>query len=245
MKLNQVVALEKSTKNRINDEVTKIYQRFQKPDLINGLIRAYTPVDEDGETKPTERKIVQVRVHDDLKRLASLETQLFNIVAARDFTNATVGATANIIVDGTALVENAPVPFLLWLEKQLTDMHTIIGKLPTLDPSERWTWSDTDNCYVAEAVEKISTKKVIRNHVLAPATDKHPAQVQPYNEDVKAGTWKETKFSGALPAKDVADMLERVEALQAAVKVAREEANSAPAVEPKIGAEVFKYIFSD
>jgi hypothetical protein len=51
------------------------------------------------------------------------------------------------------------------------------------------------------------------------------------------------KFSGALPAKRVSELLERVEKLQNAVKFAREEANGTQAVDRKVGDKVFGYLF--
>ena len=51
------------------------------------------------------------------------------------------------------------------------------------------------------------------------------------------------KFSGALPAKRVNELLERVEKLQQAVKFAREEANSAEVADQRIGDAVFGYLF--
>lgn len=69
----------------------------------------------------------------------------------------------------------------------------------------------------------VRTKKVPRNHVKAEATDKHPAQVDVYYEDVPVGYWTTVKFSGALPARRVNELLDRVEKLQQAVKFAREE----------------------
>jgi hypothetical protein len=52
------------------------------------------------------------------------------------------------------------------------------------------------------------------------------------------------KFSGALPAKRVNELLERVEKLQHAVKFAREEANNQEADEQKIGRSVLSYLFA-
>ena len=100
---------------------------------------------------------------------------------------------------------------LLFLEKQLVDMHTFIKKLPVLDPSETWISDAAQDCYATEAVETIRTKKVPRNHVKAEATEKHPAQVEVYYEDLTVGFWRTVKYSGALPARRVAALLERVE----------------------------------
>ena len=88
------------------------------------------------------------------------------------------------------------------------------------------------------------TKKVPRNHVKAEATEKHPAQVEVYYEDIPVGYWTTVKFSGALPAKRVSTLLERVEKLQQAVKFAREEANNAEAVDKHVGDRVFGYLFA-
>jgi hypothetical protein len=51
------------------------------------------------------------------------------------------------------------------------------------------------------------------------------------------------KFSGALPAQRVNELLDRVEKLQQAVKYAREEANNIEAEEPKVGERIFNYLF--
>jgi hypothetical protein len=50
------------------------------------------------------------------------------------------------------------------------------------------------------------------------------------------------KFSGALPAKRVTQLLERVEKLQQAVKFAREEANNAEVVDRHVGDKIFSYL---
>jgi hypothetical protein len=92
-------------------------------------------------------------------------------------------------------------------------------------------------------MQTIKTKKIPRNHVKAEATDKHPAQVEVYYEDVVVGTWRTIKFSGALPASRVNELLNRVEKLQEAVKFAREEANNMEVTEQKVGAKVFQYLF--
>jgi hypothetical protein len=51
------------------------------------------------------------------------------------------------------------------------------------------------------------------------------------------------KFSGALPAKRVNDLLERVEKLQHAVKFAREEANNIEVDQQKVGRTLLQFLF--
>jgi hypothetical protein len=69
--------------------------------------------------------------------------------------------------------------------------------------------------------------------------------VDVYYEDIVVGYWKTVKFSGALPASRIQDMLDRVEKLQQAVKFAREEANNAEVEEMKAGEVLFGYIFGE
>lgn len=100
------------------------------------------------------------------------------------------------------------------------------------------------DAWKTEPVRTLRTKKVPRNHVKAEATEKHPAQVEVYYEDVPIGYWTTVKFSGgALPARRVNELLDRVEKLQQAVKFAREEANGAEVTDQRVGDAVFGYLF--
>jgi hypothetical protein len=112
-----------------------------------------------------------------------------------------------------------------------------------LDAAESWARDDSTDSWKTDPVRTIRTKKVPRNHVKAEATDKHPAQVDVYYEDVAVGYWTTVKFSGALPAKRVNDILDRVLKLQTAVKFAREEANNVDVTDQKVGAQIFGYLF--
>jgi hypothetical protein len=148
-----------------------------------------------------------------------------------------------VTVDGTVLLSQVPATYLLFLEKQLVDLHIFIKKLPVLDASEIWTFDPSADYWATEPMQTLKTRKIPRNHVKAEATEKHPAQVEVYYEDVVVGTWRTTKFSGALPANRVNELLSRIEKLQEAVKFAREEANNMEVTEQKVGAKVFQYLF--
>ena len=63
-------------------------------------------------------------------------------------------------------------------------------------------------------------------------------------EDIIVGYWKTVKFSGALPASRVKELLDRVDKLQQSVKYAREEANSIEAPDKRVGESVFGYLFA-
>src|SRR5687768_9761552 len=62
VKLNQIIAVEKGTKERVHKEFTSIYQSFAKTEPMQGISRTYQPATEDGEQLPPEHKYVQVNV---------------------------------------------------------------------------------------------------------------------------------------------------------------------------------------
>ncbi|MFD9543397.1 hypothetical protein [Streptomyces sp. NPDC060022] len=240
-KLNQIIAVEKGVKSKSLQDITAAHHKVQKPVQLAGISRTYQPKDEEGEQLPPESTRVQVKTEDVLREMSASLTRLFDVTATKDWANCS--ARADVTVDGRTVVREVPVSYLLFLEKQLTDLHTFVKKLPVLDASESWSLDPSTDWWKTDPVRTIRTKKVPRNHVKAEATEKHPAQVDVYYEDVPIGYWTTVKFSGSLPAKRVNELLERVEKLQHAVKFAREEANSAEVTDQRVGDAVFGYLF--
>lgn len=239
-KLNQIIAVEKGVKSKSLQDITAAHHKVQKP-LLAGISRTYQPKDEEGEQLPPESARVQIKAEEALREMSASLTRLFDVTATKDWANCS--ARADVVVDGRTIVTEVPVSYLLFLEKQLTDLHTFVKKLPVLDASESWSLDPSTDLWKTDPVRTIRTKKVPRNHVKAEATDKHPAQVDVYYEDVPIGYWTTVKFSGALPARRVNELLERVEKLQHAVKFAREEANGAEVTDRRVGDAVFGYLF--
>ncbi|WP_437574031.1 DUF7873 family protein [Sorangium sp. So ce887] len=240
-RLNQIIAIEKGVKARSHQRLTEAHHALQKPALLSGIARTYRSKDEEGEQLPPEATRVQAKAEEIIRSTVDILGELFDVTATKDYANCK--ARADVVVDGKVLLTGAPVTYLLFLEKQLVDLHTFIKKLPVLDASESWTFDPSADSWATEPVQTARTKKIPRNHVKAEATDKHPAQVEVYHEDIVVGYWKTVKFSGALPARRINELLDRVEKLQKAVKFAREEANNQAADEQKVGAAVLGFIF--
>ena len=171
-KLNQIVAIEKGIKTNTLRELTDVYQRLQKPALLTGISRAYRPKDDEGDKLPAEFTKVQLDVLEQVTKIGSIVSGLLDVTAKKDWTNCI--ATADVVVDGRTILEKVPVTYLLFLEKQLTDLHTVVKKLPTLDAGEEWHRDDNLGCYASTITETTRTKKVPRNHVKAEATEKTP-----------------------------------------------------------------------
>jgi hypothetical protein len=240
-KLNQIIAVEKGVKSQALRDLTDAHQTLQKMTMLSGISRTYRPRDEEGEQLPAESTKVQVKAQEVIRRTTEVLTRLFDVTATKDWAN--TQAKADIVIDGTVLLAQVPATYLLFLEKQLVDIGTFVRKLPVLDAAETWTFDTSSDSWATEPVQTLRTKKIPRNHVKAEATEHHPAQVEVYYEDVTVGFWRTVKFSGALPAQRVNELLERVEKLQQAVKFAREEANNLEVTDQKVGETVLKYIF--
>ncbi|MFC4048910.1 hypothetical protein ACFOY4_04365 [Actinomadura syzygii] len=241
-KLNQIIAIEKGVKGRAQREVADVLRLLQKPVLLSGISRVYRPKDDEGETLPPESTKVQVKSEDALRDVSKTLTRLFDVVATKDWANRE--ASADVVVDGRPILTGVPVTYLLFLEKQLNELHAVLDNLPVLDASESWSYDESQDVWRAAPVETSRTKKVPRAHVLYEATEKHPAQVETFTEDVIVGTWTKVAFSGALPARRLNELRDRVDRLLAAVKYAREEANTAEVDDRQVGDAVFAYLFA-
>jgi hypothetical protein len=240
-KLNQIIAVEGGQKSRTNVDVTKVYHDLQKPVLFNGLSRVYRPKDEDGEQLPPEKTMVQRNVQGELNKLAESYTKLIDVTFTKDWAN--TEAKGKVVVGGRLLLE-APVPFLLFLKKQTDDLRTELGKLPVLDPSEIWHEDQTTGVYRTEPAGTTRTRKVKKVLVKYEATDKHPAQTETYDVDEIVGHWALTKFSGAVSQVRKDQLLDRVNELSDAVKVAIEEANSIEIEQCEVGSNIFDFLFA-
>jgi hypothetical protein len=241
-KLCQITALLTGKKTSTIKAITEIYHRFQKPALFNGLTKRYYSASEEGETFPDETQNIQQTVQTSLADIREAMTGLLDLVATQDKANAT--AKANVVkADGHIILNNVPVTHLLFLEKQLTDLHTALSAIPILDPQEKWVYDANAACYGSEPSETNKTKKVPRTHIKYEATEQHPAQTEMYHEDIVVGRWKTNKFSTAIPVSDKLALLKRIEQLRDAVKLAREEANSIEVTDVKYGGAIFDFIF--
>lgn len=242
-RLNQVLAVEKATKTRANDAVTALYKSVQKPGLFDGFTKRYQPRTEEDEKIPDESQRVQMTAPDVLSDVGRHLASLFEVEASKDYANCS--ARADVVVGEEKVLTNVPATFLLFLDKQLTDLRTLVAAMPTLDPAHAWERdANQRGIFRAAATQTSKTKKAQKGIVLYDATEHHPAQTQLITEDIVVGHWTTEKLSGALPVPEKVKLLGRIEALQAGVKRAREQANLVDAPEVGAGA-VLSWVFKE
>lgn len=241
IRLNQVLSTEKHNHSNLDRRMTLVHKQLDKPVLLDGIDRSYQPDDEvAGERFPRETSNVQVRVDQVITDMCKDLGKVYDIVATKDALNA--DNKVDVTVDGVDILTQVTAPHLLWLEKRLLTLHEFVRDLPVLDQAKKWT--QTGAIHRADEVQTAKTKKVPRNHVKAEATDKHPAQVEMYYEDVKVGTWTRVDFSGALPVERRDEIVDRVTKLLDAVGTAREEANSMPGEKVEEGKAILDFVFA-
>lgn len=243
-KLNQVLAIEKGVKSRVYGEITELHKAVQKPDLFNGFAKTYAPLDDEADKLPAEGKRVQHTVPDVLRTVSRLTTELMDLTARKDWTNCV--AKSDVVLNGKVIIAGAPVSYLLFLEKQLNDMHTLAKALPVLDETHSWSKDASSGLMKAEPIQTHRTKKVPKVITLVQPTPEHPGQAQMVAEDVVAGYWTNVQQSGAIGKVDKQKLLERIEALSNSVKQAREAANMFDVVAtPKIGEPIFNFLVGE
>lgn len=174
-------------------------------------------------------------------------TSLINVSSQIDAAN--TGARADILnEDGSVFMKDVPAGTLLNLEKhRIPELRDFIHSIPTLDSAKGFTPA-TDmgpGYYKAREVIKDREKKSRETVVLYPHSDKHPAQVQLVETQVKVGTILEQEWSALLTPAQKADLLENVEELYRMVAKARSKANdhAVDTSENKIGKALLDFVF--
>jgi hypothetical protein len=147
------------------------------------------------------------------------------------------------MVGDETIPPDVPVTFLLSLEHQLTDILGLFRALQVTDPAEKWDWSEEDSSYRSHEPEvRLRTEKGLKSLVLIDPTQRQPGKAQAVPDERRVGTWKMTKYSGAVPRDRKAQLVERCTTLLGAVRQARERANRAHADPVSVGREVFAYL---
>ena len=241
-RLNQVIAIEKGVKSRTYSEIDKLQKLLAKPALFDGFTKHYERLSEDGKELPEEKAKVQFSVEEVLKQIEVLSTEYFAIAARKDWTNTI--AKADVTVDGRVVISQVPVTYLLFLEKQLTDLRTLASTLPVLNDAEDWAFDKNSGLFKSNEVKTHRLEKIEEPVVLYPATPEHPAQTKMVTIDKLAGYWHLIKHSGAIEKPRKQRLVERIDKLILAVKEAREEANGVDVIKaPDVGAAIFNFVF--
>lgn len=240
-KMHELLAVEGDLKSAALSALSDLKGLFTKgTGLLVGQVRKYRPFVEGGERQADEVTALATSVPDECERFALMFGRWINASIQKEVTN--ISTLADVIVDGEALLTGLPAPALLNLESKLASIRSVYENIPTLDPTEKWSWDAGRGCYLSPERTTYRTQKVMKSFIAAEATKEHPAQVQVFSEDQQVGEWTTIISTGAVTVTDKRGMIERIDKLLAAVKQARQRANSIEASNIMVAATLFEYI---
>jgi hypothetical protein len=243
-KLHEVLAVEADLEGKAKLVVGETKSVFEKkPALFTGASRTYKPFVEDGVDWPEENQAMATTVEAKLKYASGFIASWFDALAQKEATNQI--AKAAIVVDGVTLIEDVPATFLLGLESRLKYIREMYEGIPTLSMSIDWQQDPAkgDGVWSMVNPEKtFKTAKTMKSKVLYEATDKHPAQIEKWDETENVGIYVKHVWSGMITPSLKAQLLERIDKLIRAVKQARQRANSADVVKVNVGKKLMDFI---
>jgi len=247
-KLHELLAAESDLEKRAKIIIQEAKDTFnKKASLFRGNKRTLTALrDSDDEIETNfipETQRLEETVPSKLEYVRGVVEEYWNAVFQKECANQK--AVAHVIVEGETIIENAPVTFLLGMEKKLKSIRDMFLQIPTLEPGHEWV-IDTDlgtGIYkLKEPQTKFKTKQDIEFKVLYPATDKHPAQIEKWTVQKDVGKYELMIWSGMITSADKAVYLERIDKMLIAVKEARMRANTQDVSKGEIASSIFNYI---
>jgi hypothetical protein len=247
-KLHELIAVEKDIKttlSKILEETAKTFN--QRSSHFLESIKTYHPFKEEDKDLPDDEHVpMSSTVREKLDYAQGHVVRAIDVVLQKESANQE--AKSDVIVelpDGSTekILEEAPVTFLVQMENILESLRRTYNTIPTLDPAKKWHVDETtENVWISDEIKKVRTKKVPRVITKAEATEKFPAQADIVHMDEAVGEFTQVYKCGGLSSKQKSYLLDRIDRLIAAVKIARAKANGQEVKSKKIGAAMFNFI---
>lgn len=233
----ELLAVEPDLRQKAGAELKRLLAVFKSGSFVGQLI-SYHPVLEDEGEIPEEKTELVTTVKAELSQFEKIFGGYLDVSIQKELTNS--GAQATIEVGDLSFDLSATA--LLNLESKLEDVRKIYLQLPTLDPTESWSFSEEQDAFVSGTRVAFRTKKVPKAFVAYEATKEHPAQIETFTEDIDTHRRETIISSGAISVGDKRRRIERIEKLISAVKQARQRANDIDASNERLSEEIFAYI---
>lgn len=231
-KLHQLLAVHDSLMNVFKKTVEEGVSTFSKKEnLFQGLVsETVSKLDQEDPRyaefpNHTETVPVAETVPSKLSYILEHAAKYFD--ASCQIDEANCAAKADVILDnGTVLAKNLPAVTILFLENKFKTIRGLVEAVPTLDPAKNWAPREGMDNVFANPSAQVPVMEVVREHVVvAPHTDKHPAQVAVTEKKVVRAIKTTTNLSGRISTLEKSKILHRCDQLINALKKARQTAN--------------------
>lgn len=232
-KIHEIIPVEQDKVQVANSLVDEGINTFaKKPDHFMGQLRRVEMYDTTREAEnTTDVKELVETVDLKLGHIWDALKDAFDVSMAKENSNTSTMARADVTVGGVIVLGDVPATALLALEKRMAQLKNLYTAIPTLDPAYAW---DPDPSAAMEGVmrtkhpqEGQKTEKVHDYRVLYEATEHHPAQVTEFTVDKNVAKVTTERQSGMVSPATKARWLKNISDLATAVKQARQRANMA------------------
>lgn len=241
--LHQILAVEPDLVQQARNIMEECVNTFtKKAEHFDGVKKIYSPNNDNEEKVPPDIKEIVTTVSEKLDYASVAVIKAIDATLSKEETNASGLAKADLVIGKKTVTLSATS--LLALEKKLVGIRDEYKTIPTLDPARTWTKENQTgrDFFVAPIETKYRVVKKQRPLIMAPATDKHPAQVQLVTDEEQVGKYETTYTSGKFTPGEKSEILGRIDDLILNVKMAREKANQTEVKQVKLGEEIFNYI---
>ncbi|WMX16279.1 MULTISPECIES: hypothetical protein [unclassified Aureispira] len=244
-KLHELLALEQDRKNKGNQAIGETKKLFEKKaPHFDGMTKRYIPMEENSEQIPDERKEIVTTVKTSLEEAIEIISKGIDAHLSKEETNASGVAQAELIVGDTKFGSFSATS-LLALESHLNKLKDLYTQIPVLETTKKWHLDTQQGIYKTEEEVKFRSVKRPKVIVKYEATKEHPAQTELLYLDFQVGKYETIYTSGRIPLAQKNEMVQRVNQLLEATKVARSKANNVDVKNIKLAKKVFNFIHKD
>lgn len=227
-KLHEILAVEGMLDKTAKKLVLSSKKQFDKENLFMGQTKKLEMFDaNDARLNTSETMKIETTVDKNLDYALKAVTKYWDAVLQKDSANQR--ANADIKVADEVILENVPATTLLGLESKLGELRMLFEEIPTLAPGINWERNEADEPGIyrtRDDVKQAKTENDIGFRVLYEATKEHPAQIEKFKTVNTIGMYSTSRISGMYSAHKKAKTLENIDTLLAAIKKARQRANT-------------------
>lgn len=241
-KLHELLAVEQDRKAKANKAIGDLQNLFtKKTPYFDGMVKRYISLEEESEEIADERKEMVTTVALSLKEALEEISAGLDAHLSKEETNCSGEAKAELLVEGKSLGTFSATS-LLALEGHLAKIRELYKEIPTLDPTRKWVFDALEGIYKTEDEVKFRSVKRPKVIVKYEATKEHPAQTELLYLDFQVGKYETIYSSGRITTAQKTTLLQRIDLLIEAVKVARSKANMVEVNNIKFGKQLFSFI---
>lgn len=242
--LAQIIGIEQGVRGSAEPWWKTAAGMLTKEALLNGAEASYEPVG-DNVPLPRQSALIQVNATEFLAEFRQKMGRYLDVTATKDWGNTgTGGARADVVLDGTVVIADAPATFLLFLDKRLEGFQADFRKIVTQTLADDWQESTDRGIWRTEQARRPQMSKIQDFKVVVDPTPEHRAEIREISRDAIAGWWTTVKTTSAIPARQLRQILDNLAALREAVQVAIHEANKVTVEDVKVSAQILGAIFA-